>query len=185
VPPPAIHAPRASSFRLRCTPRARRPRRGVSHPRQAPRPPLPRRAVMPAVGYPARASHPATQRLDPLSPDTWRPICPRPPKSAPDPLPSTQRVSTSRNLSQIWRSSIVTEDCGRARPICPRSAKTRPSSSQPHRRESQSDVNLQCAQVAYHRQRAQLDFVGVPTARTASLKDHAAQNLAPNQHRHN
>jgi hypothetical protein len=154
-------------------PRPTRVALAAGYSARARHPPLPRRAVMPAIGYPARASHPATQRPDPLSPDTWRPICPRPPKSAPDPPPSTQRASTSRNLSQIWRSSIVTGDCGRVRPICLRSAKTRPSSSQPHRRESQSDVNLQCAQLAYHRQRAQLDFVGVPTAHTTSLKDHA------------
>jgi hypothetical protein len=59
VPPPAIHAARASSSRPRITPRARRPHRRVSRPRQAPAP-LPRHAVMPVVGYPARASHPTT-----------------------------------------------------------------------------------------------------------------------------
>ena len=84
--------------RPRSTPRARLPPERVAltagYPARARHPaPLPRRAVMPAVGYPARASHPATQRPDPLSLDIWRPICPRPPKSAPDPLPSTQHAT--------------------------------------------------------------------------------------------
>lgn len=41
----------------------------------------------------------------------WRPICPHPPKPYPAPLLSPQCASTSGNLSQIWRSSIVAGEC--------------------------------------------------------------------------
>jgi hypothetical protein len=118
-------------------------------PRSTPRARLPPERVALTVGYPARARHPTPP--PPARCDARRRVSrPRkPPRNAvarsalarhmaPD-LPASPKIRprsspfhTTRDLSQIWRSSIITGDCGRARPICPRSAKTRPSSSQPH-----------------------------------------------------